>query len=108
MVSILDDDYFAPALTGYQRVYSISGRLYYLPYTLQRVTNLQENSVSPTFRSRQGRPHRILTRCRKSSPGFNCSLSQAGRAERQCETDPQVAPFCAKRLRPFKAPSPRL
>jgi len=54
-----DDDYFPPALTGYQRVTSASGRLYHLPHSLHEVTNLQEQSVPPAFRSRQCRPHRI-------------------------------------------------
>jgi len=59
MASIYDEEYFPPALTGYQRVYSVSGRLYLLPYTLHEATNLQENPVPRVFRSRQGRPHRI-------------------------------------------------
>src|SRR5579871_1394735 len=59
MASINHDEYFCSALTGYQRVSSISGRLYYLPYTLHQTTTLQENPIPPIFRSRQGRPHRI-------------------------------------------------
>lgn len=59
MVSIHDDDYFAPVLTGYERVSSASGRLYCLPLTLHQTTHLQENPVPSVFRSRQGRPHRI-------------------------------------------------
>jgi len=59
MVSIYDDDYFATVLTGYQRVTSASGRLYYLPHTRHQVTDLQENPVPRVFRSRQCRPHRI-------------------------------------------------
>ena len=59
MVSIYDEEYFTAALTGYLRISSASGRLYYLPQTLHQLTNLQEHPVPRVFRGRQCRPHRI-------------------------------------------------
>jgi len=58
-MSIFGYDNYSPPLTGYQRVFSDCGLLYYLPDTLHRATNLQENPVPPVFRSRQSRPLRI-------------------------------------------------